>query len=66
MLVRSNLFFKPIKAALRLGVRGYDDSWKVKSLTFEAEFEKYIGESLRAMARARFYKQSGAVFWSDQ
>ncbi|HEX3769691.1 MAG TPA: DUF3570 domain-containing protein [Polyangiaceae bacterium] len=58
-------YIRPIRAALRLTVRGYWDTWAIKSGTVEAEFEKSLGESLRVMARARVYDQSGAVFWSD-
>ena len=63
--LRGNLFLKPLKAAVRVGLRGYYDTWDVRSGTVEAEFEKYLGESFRVMARGRFYKQSGALFWSD-
>ena len=45
--------------------RGYWDTWDVKSVTGEAEFEKYFGESFRAQLRGRVYRQSGALFWSD-
>lgn len=62
---RVNFFLRPLKAALRLGARAYWDTWDVKSGTFDAEFEKYFGERFRAEARGRFYKQSGALFWSD-
>jgi hypothetical protein len=65
LAVRGNLFLKPLKAALRIGVRAYDDTWDIKSGTADAEFEKYFGERFRAVARARFYKQTGALFWSD-
>jgi hypothetical protein len=65
LALRANFFIKPFKAAVRVGVRAYDDSWKVRSGTAEVELEKYFTESLRAMVRARFYKQSGALFWSD-
>jgi hypothetical protein len=58
-------YIRPIKAALRVTLRGYWDTWAVKSGTAEAEFEKSLGESLRVMVRARLYDQSGAVFWSD-
>jgi hypothetical protein len=37
----------------------------VKSFTADAEVEKYFGEALRLQARGRFYRQSGALFWSD-
>jgi hypothetical protein len=58
-------YLRPIRAALRLMLRGYYDTWAIKSATVEAEFEKSLGEAVRVMARGRFYDQSGAVFWSD-
>jgi hypothetical protein len=58
-------YIRPIRAALRVTARGYWDTWAIKSGTVEAEFEKSLGESVRAMLRARIYDQSGAVFWSD-
>jgi hypothetical protein len=58
-------YLRSLKAAVRVSVRGYYDSWAVESGTVEGEFEKSLGESLRIMARGRFYKQTGAVFWSD-
>jgi hypothetical protein len=62
---RANIYLRPLKAALRLTVRGYWDTWDVKSGTGEAEFEKHLGEQLRVTARGRYYKQTGALFWSD-
>jgi hypothetical protein len=58
-------YIRSIKSALRLSLRGYYDTWAIKSGTFEAEIERSFGEVFRLMARGRFYKQSGAVFWSD-
>jgi hypothetical protein len=63
--LRGNLFLKPLKAALRLGVRGYWDTWNVTAGDVEADFEKYLGDSFRVTLRGRFYAQSGAIFWSD-
>ncbi len=62
---RLALYLRGFKGALRLSVRGYSDTWAVRSGTVEAELEKSLGDSLRVMLRGRFYKQSGAVFWSD-
>jgi hypothetical protein len=56
---------RPIRAAVRFSLRGYYDTWAIKSGTVEAEFEKSLGESLRVMARGRLYDQNGALFWSD-
>jgi hypothetical protein len=58
-------YLRPLRAALRFSLRGYYDTWAMKSGTFEAEFEKSLGESLRVMARGRLYDQNGALFWSD-
>ncbi len=58
-------YLRPVRGALRVSVRGYSDTWAIKSATAEVEFEKSLGESLRLMVRGRFYDQSGAVFWSD-
>jgi hypothetical protein len=65
LALRANLFIKPLRAALRLGIRGYYDTWDIKSGTADAELEKYFGESIRLMVRGRVYRQSGALFWSD-
>jgi hypothetical protein len=58
-------YMRPLRAALRLSLRGYYDTWAIQSGTLEAEFEKSLGESLRILGRARLYKQSGTLFWSD-
>ena len=62
---RLNLYLKPLRGAVHVGVRGYWDTWDIKSATLEADFEKYFGEAFRATVRGRVYKQSGALFWSD-
>jgi hypothetical protein len=58
-------YLRPLKAAVRASLRGYYDTWAIQSGTAEIEFEKALGETVRVMARGRLYKQSGAVFWSD-
>jgi hypothetical protein len=58
-------YLRSLKGALRLSLRGYHDTWAIGSGSAELEAEKSLGESLRLMARGRLYKQSGAVFWSD-
>jgi Protein of unknown function (DUF3570) len=62
---RLAVYLRGIKGALRFSVRGYSDTWALRSATAEAEFEKNLGDSVRVMLRGRVYKQSGAVFWSD-
>jgi len=65
LAARANFFIKPLKAALRVGARAYWDTWDVKSGTVDVSFEKYFGERFRAEAKGRVYRQSGALFWSD-
>ena len=55
----------PSKARSGSGVRGYRDTWDIKSGTLELEAEKYIFPWLRVRAGGRFYRQTAAVFWSD-
>jgi hypothetical protein len=58
-------YLRGVNGALRLSFRGYYDTWNIRSGTVEAEFEKSLGESVRLLVRGRVYKQTGAIFWSD-
>jgi len=58
-------YFRSLKGAARLTLRGYHDTWAIDSGTAELELEKSLLESFRVMLRGRVYKQGGAVFWSD-
>lgn len=62
---RANIYIRPIKLALRFGVRAYRDTWDITSGTGDVEVEKYLFEGFRVAARGRYYKQGGASFWSD-
>lgn len=63
--LKANFYLRPIRAALRFSLRGYEDTWGIQSATGEVEFEKYLGESFRLLVRGRAYDQTGALFWSD-
>ncbi|MBX3224176.1 MAG: DUF3570 domain-containing protein [Labilithrix sp.] len=65
LALRLNWYVRPIKVALRLTGRAYRDTWDVTSGTGELEAERYLVEGLRLAARGRFYRQTGALFWSD-
>ncbi len=65
LAARGNYFVKGLRAAVRVGLRAYWDTWDVKALSGDAEIEKYLGERLRLTLRGRIYGQSGALFWSD-
>jgi hypothetical protein len=58
-------YLRSFKGAIRLTVRGYHDTWDVSSGMAEVELEKSLGETVRVLLRGRLYRQSGAVFWSD-
>jgi len=64
--LKLNFFVKPIATALRLGVRGYRDTWDVRALTSEVELERYLFiDALRLRLRGRYYTQARAAFYSD-
>ena len=63
--LRANIYIRPIKLAIRIGGRVYRDTWDITSGTGEIEAERYLFEGLRLAARGRYYKQTGASFWSD-
>jgi hypothetical protein len=62
--LRTKLYVRGIKTAFKLGVRGYWDTWDVLSAAVEVEGERAFGD-IRLALRGRFYKQGGALFWSD-
>jgi hypothetical protein len=63
--LRGKYFIKPLQGAIGAGVRFYRDTWDIFGQTYEVEGEKYITSALRVLARARYYTQSGALFYSD-
>lgn len=58
-------YLRPLKTALTGGVRVYRDTWDILSQTYELEAERYLLAPLRLVARARYYRQTEALFWSD-
>ncbi|HMJ51024.1 MAG TPA: DUF3570 domain-containing protein [Polyangiaceae bacterium] len=63
--LRGAYYVRPLKGAVRAGVRGYRDTWHIMSGTFELEGEKYIFPWLRLRVTGRYYRQTAALFWSD-
>jgi hypothetical protein len=63
--LRLKYFIKPLDAAIGIGARAYRDTWDIVAQTYELEFEKSLSATLRLQLRGRYYKQTGAGFWSD-
>ena len=65
MTARFNFYIKPARGAVHMSLRGYADTWGVKSGTGEMGYSQYAGESLLLRMRARVYQQSAATFFKD-
>jgi hypothetical protein len=65
LALRGAYYVRPLKGAVRVGVRVYRDTWDIWSGTLEFEAEKYIFPWLRLRGTGRYYLQTGALFWSD-
>jgi hypothetical protein len=65
LAARASYYLRSLKGALRFGLRGYRDTWDILSATAELEGEKYLLPWLRLRLTGRYYRQSGALFWSD-
>jgi hypothetical protein len=63
--LRGKYFLKPLEAAIGAGIRIYRDTWDILGQTYEIEGEKYLTSGIRVLARARYYTQTGALFYSD-
>ena len=63
--LRGAYYIRPLKGAVRAGIRGYRDTWDIWSGTLELEGEKYVLPWLRLRATGRYYRQTAALFWSD-
>lgn len=63
--LRGKYFLKPLQGAIGAGVRIYRDTWDILGQTYEVEGEKYLTPALRVLAHARYYTQTGALFYSD-
>jgi len=61
----SRIWLSALGAALQLEARAYRDTWDVSAVSGEAGLERAFGERLRLRARARYYAQSAAAFFSD-
>jgi hypothetical protein len=63
--VRAKYYLRPFKAAFTAGARIYRDTWDIFGQTYELEAEKYVLPELRLLVHGRYYRQTEALFWSD-
>lgn len=61
----ARLWVKPLAGAVQVFGRAYRDTWGIESLTADLGWEQSIAAGLRLRARARYYTQTGAAFYSD-
>jgi len=61
----SRYWVEPLGGALKLALRGYRDSWDIRSFTADVAYEQDILAGLSLMGRVRFYTQNAASFYSD-
>jgi hypothetical protein len=63
--LRAKYFLKPLDASVGAGFRYYRDTWDISSQSYELDAEKNIFSWLRLRVNGRYYRQTKAIFWSD-
>lgn len=63
--LRAKYYLRPLKTAFTAGARIYRDTWDILGQTYELEAERYLLAPLRVLVHARYYRQTEALFWSD-
>ena len=59
------IWIEPLRGALQPQLRVYRDTWDIRSLSAELGYEQALVAGLRFRARARYYTQTAAAFYSD-
>lgn len=62
---RLRLYARPLRTAFGVGAHLYRDTWDILAGTLSLDAERYLFPGFRVQARARYYAQSGALFYSD-
>lgn len=63
--LRGKYYLRSLDMAFGAGIRAYRDTWSIVSQTYEIDAEKNIFSWLRLQAHGRYYRQTEALFWSD-
>lgn len=59
------LYARPLRTAFGVGAHVYRDTWDILAGTLSLDAERYLFQGFRVQVRARYYAQSGALFYSD-
>src|SRR5690606_18128797 len=65
LFASANKFLPAVRAAIHGHVRGYSDTWGVRSLAAEMAYSQYLVGGLLVRVRGRIYQQSEATFFKD-
>jgi hypothetical protein len=63
--LRVKYYVRALDLALGAGVRAYHDTWDITSQSYELDVEKNLLSWLRLRVNGRYYRQTAALFWSD-
>lgn len=59
------IWIEPLSGALQPQLRVYRDTWNIRSASAELGYEQTLAAGLRFRAKARYYSQTAAAFYSD-
>lgn len=60
-----NKFYWSDRSAFTFNIRGYQDSWDIRSADYEVSYVKPLDWGFTVEARIRYYKQTQASFYRD-
>lgn len=63
--LRGRVYVRSIETAFSAGARFYRDTWDVFGQNYELAAERYLFPALRVQLRGRYYRQTAALFYSD-
>lgn len=63
--LQARWYARSIRTAFGIGGHIYRDTWDLLAHSFELQAERYLLPGLRVQLRGRYYRQTGALFYSD-
>jgi hypothetical protein len=61
----ARIWLRPVGGALQFAGRVYRDTWDLQAVSAELGYERALGALFRLRLRGRYYRQTGAAFYSD-